>query len=77
MLAPDHPIALRLIAAVRAGSVDARFIGVHRETPLHWAASSDDVEAIRIDKVLHDGLSARRIAARHDDPELTAWLARH
>jgi ankyrin repeat protein len=32
---------------LRAGAeVDARFAGPHTETPLHWAASSDDVEVL-------------------------------
>ena len=32
---------------VRAGAdVNARFHGPHAETPLHWAASSDDVDAL-------------------------------
>lgn len=32
---------------VRAGAdVDARFAGTHAETPLHWAASCDDVAAL-------------------------------
>ena len=32
---------------IEAGAdVDARFAGPHTETPLHWAASSDDVDAI-------------------------------
>jgi uncharacterized protein len=30
----------------RGADVDARFVGPHRETPLHWAASCDDVDAI-------------------------------
>jgi uncharacterized protein len=46
---PGHfPNVSQVIAAlVGAGTdVNARFAGSHAETPLHWAASSDDVEAL-------------------------------
>jgi ankyrin repeat protein len=51
-IATDWPGHFPNVAAivrtlVNAGAdVNARFRGPHRETPLHWAASSDDVEAI-------------------------------
>jgi hypothetical protein len=46
---PGHfPRGAETVAAlVAAGAdVDARFEGVHRETPLHWAASCDDVAVL-------------------------------
>jgi uncharacterized protein len=39
--------AATVIALIRAGAdVNARFRGPHAETPLHWAASSNDVEVL-------------------------------
>jgi hypothetical protein len=46
---PGHfPNGAQTVAAlVEAGAdVNARFTGRHTETPLHWAASSDDVEVL-------------------------------
>ena len=46
---PGHypDIAETIGVLVEAGSdVNARFHGPHQETPLHWAASSDDVDAL-------------------------------
>lgn len=46
---PGHRpgIAATIARLVAAGAdVGARFVGEHAETPLHWAASSDDTEAV-------------------------------
>jgi uncharacterized protein len=46
---PGHvpEAAAKVAALVAAGAdVNARFTGPHTETPLHWAASSDDIEAL-------------------------------
>ena len=46
---PGHfpNVAVTIATLVDAGAeVDARFTGPHTETPLHWAASSNDVEAL-------------------------------
>ena len=42
---PEAGAKVRALAAAGA-EVDARFTGPHTETALHWAASSDDVEAL-------------------------------
>lgn len=42
------PDGARTVATLVAAGADvnARFQGTHRETPLHWAASADDVEVV-------------------------------
>ena len=42
---PEAAAKIRALVAARA-DVDARFSDRHTETALHWAASSDDVEAL-------------------------------
>jgi ankyrin repeat protein len=44
---PNNPQVVQLL--IDAGAdVNARFTGPHTETPLHWAASSDDVDVIDV-----------------------------
>lgn len=42
---PAGPETIAVLVAAGADP-DARFVGAHRETPLHWAASNDDVAAV-------------------------------
>lgn len=42
---PDAVATVRALVAAGA-DVNARFTGTHQETPLHWAASSDDVDVL-------------------------------
>ena len=42
---PNGAAVVRALVAA-GGDVNARFVGPHSETPLHWAASSDDVDVL-------------------------------
>ncbi|MFE6163439.1 ankyrin repeat domain-containing protein [Streptomyces sp. NPDC056486] len=53
---PGHyPHAETVIATLATAGADpnARFVGAHTETPLHWAASNDDITAL--DALIHAG----------------------
>jgi len=61
---PGHfPNGARIVAAlIAAGAeVNARFTGPHTETPLHWAASSDDVAVL--DALLDAGANIEALGA--------------
>jgi hypothetical protein len=51
---PDGPATVAVLLEAGA-DVNARFTGPHTETPLHWAASSDDV--LVLDALLEHGTS--------------------
>ena len=52
----------KIAALVAAGAdVNARFTGPHSETPLHWAASCDDIEAL--DALLDAGADIEAVGA--------------
>ena len=73
---PGHfPRAAATVAAlVEAGAdVDARFVGRHRERPLHWAASSGDVAVL--DALLVAGARHRR--RRRSDRRKHSACRRH
>lgn len=42
---PNVAHTVRILVEFGA-NVNARFVGTHQEVPLHWAASSDDVDAL-------------------------------
>ncbi|MFK0043756.1 ankyrin repeat domain-containing protein [Streptomyces sp. NPDC090741] len=42
---PDTALVIRTLVAAGADPM-ARFVGAHAETPLHWAAGNDDVQAL-------------------------------
>lgn len=63
---PGHfpKVAQTIDALVAAGApLDGRFAGPHTETPLHWAASSDDIDAL--DALLDAGADIEADGAVH------------
>lgn len=61
---PEVRATIEILIAAGA-DVDARFVGAHRETPLHWAASNDDVPAI--DALVAAGADLESDGAVHTD----------
>jgi ankyrin repeat protein len=70
----DEPVA--------RAAVEARFTGRHTETPLRWAASSDDVEVLDAliergadrDWIGYDELTPLDTARRSGADALVEWL---
>lgn len=81
-IATDWPgnfprVAETIPALVAAGApVDGRFAGPHTETPLHWAASSDDVAAIDalLEAAADLNLTSRQAGMQSDSGALIEWL---
>lgn len=57
---PNGAETVRLLVA-RGADVNARFSGPHTETPLHWAASCDDIEVL--DALLDAGANINAMGA--------------
>ena len=63
-LFPNAEETVRVLIATGA-DVNARFTGAHSETPLHWAASSDDVGVL--DQLLEGGADLEADGSVIDD----------
>ena len=83
---PGHfPNRAKTVAALIAAGADvnAQFTGPHAETPLHWAASSDDVTVLDallaagadINWIGYDRLTPLDAARRSGAAALVQWLA--
>jgi uncharacterized protein len=72
---PEGAAKVRVLVAAGA-DVNARFTGPHSETPLHWAASSDDLEAL---DALLDRARDELARSEHGQEDLdnALWCAAH
>ncbi|TVY01880.1 ankyrin repeat domain-containing protein [Paenibacillus cremeus] len=75
---PNGAAIIRMLVDAGA-NVNARFTGPHTETPLHWAASNDDIDAL--DALLDAGADIEAPGAgrvsRQDQVIVAFWCACH